>query len=91
MIKEFVDYINLKDKKQKFSPLLKSTGDRILTEYNGVTTEFDVEVIRCMTSLLDKEGDGRAFFLKEGETSFNRVQPSCSQGCPISPDEGASK
>ena len=67
MIQSFMDYIIIKDKNNKIIPGINVVRQKVLTEYSGVGTILQVEIVRAACSLLDKGGDGRSFILKEGE------------------------
>ena len=68
MISSFLEYITLKDEKsRKILPRLQEIQSRVLTDFDGVNTAVEVEIIREVTSLLDKQGEGRSLVLKEGE------------------------
>ena len=57
----------MKDKNNKLVPGLNLVRQKVLTEYSGVRTILQVEIVRAACKLLDKGGDGRAFILKDGE------------------------
>ena len=68
MISSFLEYITLKDEKsRKILPRLQEIQSRVLTDFDGVNTAVEVEIVREVTSLLDKQGEGRSLVLKEGE------------------------
>ena len=68
MISDFLEYITLKDgKSRKILPRLQEIQSRVLTDFDGVNTALEVEIVREVTTLLDKQGEGRSLVLKEGE------------------------
>ena len=67
MIQSFMDYITMKDKTNKLVPGINIVRQKVLTEYSGVKTILQVEIVRAACKLLDKGGDGRSFILKDGE------------------------
>ena len=67
MIQSFMDYITMKDKTNKLVPGINIVRQKVLTEYSGVKTILQVEIVRAACKLLDKGGDGRSFILKDRE------------------------
>ena len=65
----FWKYIVLRDKSGKFTRMINEVRSQVLTEYCGcgVNVILHVEIVRAVSNLLDKGGDGRALILKEGE------------------------
>ena len=75
MMDSFWKYIVLKDKSGKFTRMINEVRSQVLTDYSGVNVILHVEIVRAVSNLLDKGGDGRAFILKEGEEAIGEGVP----------------